>query len=301
VIRLATRGSRLALIQAGLVRRALLAAFPDEEVAIAALTTRGDADRTRGIPELGVVNAFTAEIDLAVAEGRADAGVHSMKDLATRLADGLVLAATLERAPVEDVLVAPRHGGLKALPPAAAVGTGSPRRRAMVLRVRPDLRCVGIRGNVETRIGKVRAGEVDAAVLARAGVARLGIADEVVTEVLPLDAFLPAAGQGLLGITCRARDARILEALRSVRHEPSFAAGLAERSLMAALRAGCHAPVGALAACDGGRLVLRAEVLARDGASAVSGSVEGPAGDAEALGAALASDLVARGARRWLT
>lgn len=299
MIRLATRGSALALWQAEAVARALARAAPAEEVRIVTVRTSGDEIQDKAIAAIGGTNVFTAEVDRAVAEDRADAGVHSLKDLGTQMAPGLVLAAVLARGPVEDVLVAPRAGSLDALPPGAVVGTGSPRRRAMVLAARPDLRCADLRGNVETRLLKVERGEVEAAVLARAGLERLGRASAI-SQVLPSDRFVPAAGQGLIGISCRAADARALAALRAIRDEAGFAAGLAERAVLRDLHAGCHAPVGVLATVTGGRLSLRCRILALDGRSEISGSVEGPASDAEALGVRLAADLMVRGAAKFL-
>jgi hydroxymethylbilane synthase len=300
VIRLATRGSALALWQAEAAARALAGAAPAEEVRIVTVRTSGDDIQDKSIAAIGATNVFTAEVDRAVAEDRADAGVHSLKDLGTQMAPGLVLAAVLARGPVEDVLVAPRAGSLEALPAGAAVGTGSPRRRAMLLAARPDLRCVDLRGNVETRLAKVERGEVEAAVLARAGLERLG-RGSAISQVLPPELFLSAAGQGLVGLTCRAADARAVAALSAIRDEAGFAAGLAERAVLRDLRAGCHAPVGVLATVAGGRLSLRCRVLALDGRSEIAGSLEGPASDAEALGSRLAADLIARGAAKFLT
>jgi hydroxymethylbilane synthase len=299
VIRLATRGSALALWQAESAARALAGAVPGEEVRIVTVRTSGDEIQDKAIAAIGAVNVFTAEVDRAVAEGRADAGVHSLKDLGTQMAPGIVLGAVLERGSVEDVLIAPRFGSLPDLPPGAAVGTGSPRRRAMLLAARPDLRCVDLRGNVETRLAKVGRGEVEAAVLARAGIERLGRA-AAISQVLPLDRFLPAAGQGLVGITCRESDAPVLAALRAIRDAAGFAAALAERAVLRDLHAGCHAPVGVLATVDGGMIALRCRILALDGSSDLAGSVQGPASDAEGLGARLAADLIARGAARFL-
>jgi hydroxymethylbilane synthase len=299
VIRLATRGSALALWQAEAVARALALVLPADAVELVTVRTSGDEVLDKEISAIGGTNVFTAEVDRAVTDKRADAGVHSLKDLGTRMAPGLVLGAVLARGPVEDVLVAPRFGSLAALPSGAVVGTGSPRRKAMLLAVRPDLRCVNLRGNVETRISKVERGEVDAAILARAGIERLG-RGSAISEVLPLDRFLPAAGQGLVGVTCRAGDARVVAALKRLRDEAGFAAALAERAVLRDLHAGCHAPVGVLASVDGARLALQGRILALDGRSEIAARIDGPAADAELLGARLAADLLARGAARFL-
>lgn len=296
MIRLATRGSRLAVRQAEAVRTALARVAPGEPVELVPVPTLGDEtqDDGRDVAALGRTNVFTAEVDRAVLDGRADAAVHSLKDLGCTLAGGMVLAAVLERGPVEDVLVS-RAGSLRELPAGARVGTGSPRRRAMLLRARPDLACVPLRGNVETRVAKVERGEVDAAILARAGLERLGLA-RVATEVLPTSAFLPAAGQGLIGVTCRSADARVRGWLTAARHADDFQAALAERALLARLGAGCHACVGALARVAAGRLTLSCRVLARDGESELSSEVGGAPARAEELGAALAAGLLSRGA-----
>jgi hydroxymethylbilane synthase len=300
VIRLATRGSDLALWQARAVSDAIARSGAAEPVELVLVRTAGDVSQDRDIDlgALGGVNLFTAEVDRAVAEGRADAGVHSLKDLGTAVHAGLALGAVLERGPVEDVLVS-RTGRLAALPRGAAVGTSSPRRRAMALRIRPDLRCVTLRGNVDTRLRKVERGDVDAAILARAGIERLGLGGAI-AEVLSVDEFLPAVGQGAVAVTCRAGDARVAGLLARIRHPQSFDATRAERALLARLGAGCHAPVGALARVAGGRLALRCRILAYDGASEVSGSIEGAAADAEAIGVSLASELLGRGGAELL-
>jgi hydroxymethylbilane synthase len=294
-LRLGTRESPLAMWQAKAVQQRLAQSGAGVKVTLVPIRTTGDEVQDREVSALGSVNVFTAEVDRAVAEGRADAGVHSLKDLGTQLAPGLVLASVLERGPAEDVLVAPRFGALRDLPQGATVGTGSPRRRAMLLRERPDLVCRSLRGNVQTRLAKVALGEVDAAIMARAGLVRLGL-DSAVTELLALDRFLPAAGQGLIGVTCRGDDAGARSALGMITNDAGLAAGAAERAVLSGLHAGCHAPVGAHAVVDGSKLVLSCRVLALDGSKEVAGAIEGDASEAARLGEALARRLLSDGA-----
>jgi hydroxymethylbilane synthase len=298
VTRLATRGSPLALWQAEAVKAAILRVAPAERVELVIVRTQGDVVLDRSIAAIGT-NVFTAEVDRALLEGHADVGVHSLKDLATRLSDGLLLLGTLERGPVEDALVAPRHSGLDALPRGARVGTGSPRRKAMLLAARPDLVCVPLRGNVETRLAKARSGELDATLLARAGLERLGLAAEI-TEVLPLDRFLPAAGQGLVGIVGRVGDARMAEVVRAIGAADALSCGIAERAVLRDLQAGCHAPVGALACVEAGVLTLRVRVLALDGSAEVRAGAAGPVAEAAAIGALAAAEVRARGGEAYL-
>ncbi|HYC76034.1 MAG TPA: hydroxymethylbilane synthase, partial [Planctomycetota bacterium] len=202
-LRLATRGSPLALWQAEAVAAALRRDDPALEVRLVEVKTEGDRVVDRPIAEVGVQGAFTVEVDQAVRDGRADAAVHSLKDLATTPTPGLALAATLPRGSAEDALLAPRFGAFERLPPEAVVATGSPRRRAQLRRLRPDLRFVDVRGNIATRLARLDSGACDAMVLARAGLERLGLAARI-SETFSFERVLPAAGQALVGVTCRA-------------------------------------------------------------------------------------------------
>ncbi len=299
MIGLATRGSPLALWQAEHARAALASAMPGERIEFVTVSTSGDDVQDRPVVLMGATGVFTVEVDRAVVDGRARCGVHSLKDLATQLEGGMVLAAVLPRGPVEDVIVSPRFGTLSALPEGARVATGSLRRRAMLLRKRPDLVCVDIRGFVGTRLKKLERGDADALLMARAGLERLGMKDRI-TEVLPIDAFLPAVGQGLVGITCRADDREMVEAWRRAGDADGFAAGTAERAFLATLRAGCHAPVGGHAVMRAGRLHLEGRVLSKDGVREVAGSASSSSADAATLGADLARRLMADGASELL-
>lgn len=289
---LCTRGSALALWQADRARAALAAAGPPDEVALLEVRSSGDLDAHTALARFGRFGIFTAEVDRAVLDGRGRVGVHSLKDMTTTLEEGVVLGGVLPRGPIEDVVVGRR---LDALAPGARVATGSARRRAMLLCERGDLAVVGIRGNVGTRLAKLDAGAADALLMARAGLERLGLAGRV-AEVLPVDRFLPAVGQGIVGLTCRAGDAEALALLRRASDPATWAAALAERAFLRALHGGCSAPVGGHAEVDGEALALRGRVLAPDGSRCVAGERSGRVADAEALGADLAAELLARGA-----
>lgn len=295
MIGLATRGSPLALWQAEQAKAALASALPGEQIEFVTVSTSGDDVQDRPVVLMGATGVFTVEVDRAVVEGRARCGVHSLKDLATQLEGGMVLAAVLPRGPVEDVIVSPKWGTLAALPQGAKVATGSLRRRAMLLRKRPDLLCVDIRGFVGTRLKKLERGDADALLMARAGLERLGMKDRI-TDVLPIDLFLPAVGQGLVGITCRADDREMLDAWRRAGDANGFAAATAERAFLATLRAGCHAPVGGHAVIRAGQLHLEGRVLSKDGVYEVAGSASAEPSEATALGCDLARRLIADGA-----
>ncbi len=296
---IATRGSKLALWQAHTTRDLLLAARPAEPVEILTVESSGDADQKSDLSRFGRTGIFTAEVDNAVLAGRARIGVHSLKDMTTSLPEGLVLAATLPRGPVEDVLVSREHKRLADLPAGARVATGSVRRIAMLKRLRPDLEIVGMRGNVDTRLAKLARGEADAMLMARAGLVRLGL-EKHITEVFPLDQFLPAVGQGIVGITCLASDLPAQKRVAGIGDEASFCAALAERALLARLHGGCNAPVGAQARVLDGGLSLRACVLSLDGREMLEERLAGPLERAAELGGTLAERLVARGAKRLI-
>lgn len=298
--RLSTRGSALALWQAKRTQALLEALGHSVELVI--IESSGDRDRQTDLARFGSIGIFTVEVDRAVTDGRADIGVHSLKDMTTTLHEGVQLAGVLERGMVEDALVARDGLTLATLPQGAKVGCGSQRRGAMLRAARPDLDLVQIRGNVPTRLGKVTGGNVDATVLARAGLVRLEL-HEHITEVLDTARFLPAVGQGIVGLTCRTDDqerAAVLAA--SLRDAPAWAAAMSERSFLRRMKGGCNAPVGGHANVvqQGGALRLQGRVLSLDGSEVLDGSVEGAAHDAENLGIQLAQDLEARGGGRLI-
>jgi hydroxymethylbilane synthase len=303
VLRIGTRASLLARTQSGLVADALSAAV-DREVRLVEVTTEGDVSRAP-LASIGGTGVFVSALRDALLRGDVDVAVHSLKDLPTAGADGIALAAVPEREDPRDVVVARDGLTLGELPAGSRVGTGSPRRASQLQALGLGLEIVAVRGNVDTRIGKVRSGELDAVVLARAGLARIGRLDSV-TEVLDPLQMLPAPGQGALAVECRSDDTELVELLRSVLDSAaSRAAVTAERRVLADLEAGCSAPVGALAEIvegdDGDELWIRAVALSPDGALSVRRSASGRPGDADEIGRRLAAEMVEDGAATLLT
>jgi hydroxymethylbilane synthase len=296
-LRLGTRGSALALAQAGAVAKALREATGGE-VELVEVATAGDVSRA-AVEQLGGTGVFVTAIRRALLDGSIDLAVHSYKDLPTAPEPGLILAAVPRREDPRDALVARDGLTLGELPQGARVGTGAPRRVAQLRALGLGLEVVPIRGNVDTRLGKVAGGELDAVVLARAGLTRLGRLDEVTETLDPLQ-VLPAPAQGALAVECRIGDARVRELAGRLEDPPTRACVTAERAALAALEAGCTAPVAAYAEVaegEAGReLFLRASVTALDGSDAVRSSLTGRLDDAAALGRAIAADLLDRGA-----
>jgi hydroxymethylbilane synthase len=295
ILRLGTRGSPLALAQARMVRQALAAAhgFDPEQIAIEVIRTSGDRIQDRPLADVGGKGLFTKEIEEALAAGAIDLAVHSSKDMPTVLPPGLVLSAFMEREDPRDVFISRKAKSIAGLPRGATVGTASLRRQAMVKRKRPDLTIVPLRGNVETRLRKLDEGVADATLLALAGLKRLGLADAV-TAVLDVNEFLPAVGQGAIGIETRADDARTCELLAAINHADTFSALGAERAFLAVLDGSCRTPIGGHATISGGRLRFRGMVVKPDGSEAFEASREGNVRDAEELGADAGAELKGR-------
>ncbi|MFO0949107.1 MAG: hydroxymethylbilane synthase [Planctomycetota bacterium] len=298
-IRIATRASKLALWQAEYVRGLLIEQSPGTRVELVEVISTGDAVRDRPLFEVGGVGIFTKEVQEAVLDGRADLAVHSLKDLPTLSPKELILAAVPKRASPNDVLLAPRHRVLERLPRDARVATSSLRRRAQLLRLRPDLQIVDIRGNVETRIRKLHEQELDGLILARAGIDRLGLEGEI-TEELPIETMLPAVGQGALGIECRADDRTILDLLSRLEDRGTRASVEAERSFLRVIEGGCQVPAGGFGTVIDDLLHLRGRVLDETGAHCCEGSIEGTPAEAVSLGAKLAQHLLSEGAGSFL-
>ena len=292
-----TRGSALALAQTERVCRLLEFARPGLATEVRAIVTDGDRTQASGepLPAIGGKGLFTAELEQALRAGTIDLAVHSLKDLPTEEVDGVALGAVCLREDVRDCLVS-RGGLLHELPAGAVVGTSSLRRSAQVRALRPDLEVRSIRGNVETRIRKVREGDYDAALLAAAGIARLGLEREV-AEWLDADVLVPAPGQGALAVQCRADDAAILELLAAVDDPSARAATTAERAFLRALGAGCTAPVAAHGTLTGGMVHLDGLVASPDGREVVR--VSGT-GEPEEIGERLARDARHAGAEAIL-
>ncbi len=290
--RIGTRGSPLALWQADAVRSAL--AGIGVAAAVAPIRTTGDRITDRPLAEAGGKGLFTKEIDEALLSGRVDLAVHSAKDLPTALPEGIVVAACLKRADVRDAFLSPQAKHIRDLPAGAVIGTASLRRAALALRLRPDLRVVPMRGNVETRLRKLAAGEADATLLALAGLTRLGLADRA-AGVLDPDEWLPAPGQGTIAVTARSGDAGVLAALAKIDDRATSLALAAERAFLAVLDGSCRTPIGGLAEIDGERLRLRGIIVKPDGSEAHDVERLGPAAEAEALGADAGQELARRG------
>ena len=295
-LRLGTRASALARAQAELVRAALLAAHPDLPCELVPFTTEGDRDLDTPLPEIGGKGVFTADLERAILGGSLAGAVHSLKDLPTGEDNGLVVAAVLERADPADVLVSRSGRSLADLPPSPGIGTSSLRRAAQVLALRPDARILPLRGNVQTRVNKALdpAGPYDAVVLAAAGLARLGVSGVPAERLLP-ETFLPAPGQGAVAIQCAATEP-LRAQLASVNHAATWTAVRAERAFLAALGAGCSAPVGAYGRIMKGRLMLDGMVAAKNGARVVRVHLSGTVSEPEALGRALADEAKGAGA-----
>ncbi|MDB5700101.1 MAG: hydroxymethylbilane synthase [Sphingomonadales bacterium] len=290
-LRLGTRGSPLALVQARLTRDALCHAhgWTHDRVQIVPVMTAGDRIQDRPLAEIGGKALWTKALDQALFAGEIDFAVHSLKDVETLRPTAITIAAMLERADVRDRLIGAES--IDALKPNARVGTSSPRRAAQLLRLRPDLTILPIRGNVATRLAKLDAGEADATLLAAAGLDRLG--QPSVGVAISIDELLPAASQGAIGVECRTDDTPMRALLDAIDCKATRAAVCAERDLLAALDADCHSPVGAFAAMRGSALFLTAELLSEDGTLHVRDEISMDGPDSPAL---LAKRLLAAAA-----
>jgi hydroxymethylbilane synthase len=289
-----TRGSALALTQTESVVAALRALDPGIEIIVRRITTKGDVMRDVPLATLGGRGVFVDAIEEALRGNEIDFAVHSAKDLPSRISPDLTIAAFLERADARDVLIS-RSGPLRQLPSHARVGTSSLRRVSLIHAARPDIETVDLRGNVDTRLRKLDAGDYDAIMLAAAGLIRLGLADRI-TEWLPLDAFPSSPGQGALAIETRADDADLIAVIRPLAHAPTEAALTAERAFLAHMGLGCSAAVGAHAVVTGDRLSLSAMIGAPDGRS-VRGVEPGLTSRAADVGRTLGARLLAAGGR----
>jgi hydroxymethylbilane synthase len=291
-LRLGSRKSPMAIAQARQVA-GMITERTGRQVEIVGVTTLGDVSRAQ-LTQIGGTGVFVSALREALHRGEVDLAVHSLKDLPTGPAAGIVLAAVPPRDDPRDALVARDGAKLADLAPGARIGTGSPRRAAQLLGLRGDLRCVPIRGNAGTRLGKVSGGELDAVVLAYAGLARIGHVNAV-TQVFEPDEMLPAPGQGALAVECRAAEPELAALLQAVTDQASMAAVTAERSLLEALEAGCSAPIGAYAA-GADQLRMRAAVMSPDGSRVLRAHGAAPGADAWQLGRDLAAQLLRSGA-----
>lgn len=313
---LGTRGSRLALAQSTMIADALRALHPGLELELRVISTQGDRVLDVALSAVGDKGLFVKELEQALLAHEVDLCVHSCKDLPSFVPDGLILAAFPARVDPRDVLVVREDAGdatLATLPHAAVVGTSSLRRACQLRALRPDLALRDVRGNVDTRLRKLAAGQYDALILATAGVARLGLLGSdgrlnsdgasFRASPIPAETMLPAVAQGTLAIECRAADARTLALLAPLDDGPARAAALAERAFLRRLEGGCQVPIAAYATPEAASAVLRLRGLvgALDGATVIRGEQVGPSEDAEVLGLALAEQLLAQGAAEILS
>ena len=294
-IRIGTRGSKLALAQAEETKRRLLAAhgLPEEAVELVIIKTTGDAVRDRPLADIGGKGLFTKEIEEALLDGRVDLAVHSMKDVPAELPAGLAIVCHLPREDARDAFISLKHACIDALPAGATVGTSSVRRAAQLRRLRPDVRIVPFRGNVDTRLKKLADGVADATFLACAGLRRLGLAERI-TQAVPTAVMLPAVAQGAIGIEVRADDAR-MRALLAPLNDPDTAVRVAaERGFLERLEGSCRTPLAAHAVIDGDQVHLVAEALTLDGTQRWRVERTGTRTQAHALGADAAEEILAQ-------
>lgn len=295
---IATRESALALWQAQHVRARLESLYPTSAIELLGVTTQGDRVIDRPLAAIGGKGLFVKELEVAISEGRADLAVHSLKDMPMEVPDEFTLAAIVAREDPRDALVSNRYATLQALPDGAIVGTSSLRREAQLRERYPTLKVESLRGNVNTRLRKLDAGQYDAMILAAAGLKRLGLADRI-RALLEPDESLPAPGQGALALECRADRNDVIAALAALSDLGTVLATTAERAFSRALSGSCTTPLAAYAQWEEGRLWIRGYVARRDGSEAIRGEREAEVADAaeaEELGVGLADEFLARGA-----
>jgi hydroxymethylbilane synthase len=298
-LRIATRQSKLALWQAEHVASLLRAAHPGLQVDLVKIVTQGDRILDRPLADIGGKGLFIKELEVALAEQRADIAVHSMKDVPSDLPPGMVLSAMLPRVDARDAFIAKRFADLGALPAGARIGTSSLRRQCQLRQIRSDIEIVPLRGNVDTRLRKLDEGEFDAIILASAGLIRLGLGDRI-TQLLPIEQSLPAVGQGIIGIECRADDVRSLQIVHALDDSAAQTCIAAERAFAQRLEGSCQSPIGGHAELSGGQIKLQGMIASIDGTQVFRDSIVGAQKDATALGRALAERMLFAGADKLL-
>ncbi|MBW4654456.1 MAG: hydroxymethylbilane synthase [Kaiparowitsia implicata GSE-PSE-MK54-09C] len=301
-IRIGSRKSQLALVQTHWVQAQLQKAFPDRSFEVHTMSTQGDKILDVALAKIGDKGLFTKELEVGMLSGDIDFAVHSLKDLPTNLPEGLILGCVTEREDPADALVLhSKHAGkqLDSLPDGAVIGTSSLRRLAQLRHHFPQLTFKDVRGNLNTRLSKLDAGEYDALILAVAGLRRLGMGDRI-DQAIPTHISLHAVGQGALGIECRADDAEVLHLLKALEHPPTASRCYAERAFLRSLEGGCQVPIGVTTTIEEGTLTLAGVVASLDGQTLVQGTVSGSADAAEQLGLDLADQLKAQGAQAIL-
>jgi hydroxymethylbilane synthase len=297
-IRIATRKSRLAMWQAQEVARRLRAVHAELKIELVGMSTQGDRVNSP-LAKIGGKGLFVKELEDGLLTGHADLAVHSMKDVPMGFPPGLHLPVILRREDPRDAFVSNRHDALAALPRRAHLGTSSLRRRCQIAARHPELRIVDVRGNVDTRLSKLDAGEFDAVILAAAGLKRLGLESRI-TGYLDVEQSLPAIGQGAIGIECRREDVHIEALIAPLDDAPTHACVLAERAINARLNGGCQLPVAGFAELRGKELFVRGLIGEPDGNDIIRAAARGPRSDPEAVGRRVADDLLAQGAARIL-
>ncbi|MGI0488733.1 hydroxymethylbilane synthase [Pantanalinema rosaneae CENA516] len=301
-IRIGSRKSQLALVQTEWVQAELQKAFPDRTFEVHTMSTQGDKILDVALAKIGDKGLFTKELEVGMINGDIDFAVHSLKDLPTRLPEGLVLGCVTEREnPADALVVHEQHKDkqLETLPEGAVIGTSSLRRLAQLRHHYPHLSFKDVRGNLNTRLSKLDAGEYDALILAVAGLHRLGMGDRI-HQVIPAEVSLHAVGQGALGIECRGDDTEVLELLKALQHQPTADRCYAERAFLRELEGGCQVPIGVNTVLDGDQLTLTGIVASLDGQQVVKDSLTGAASEAERLGTELAQRLRQQGAQTIL-
>lgn len=297
-IRIGSRGSKLALVQAESVAARIRQLYPQSDVSIHQVVTKGDRNRSTQLDQVAGIGIFVKELEEALLDNRIDLAVHSLKDMPTEIPRGLCLFAVTDRVDPRDVLVS-GSGGLDELTPGARIGTGSFRRAVQLASYRPDLEICGIRGNIDTRLRKVSCGEVDGVILAAAALERLGWKDRV-SEYLPLEHFLPAVGQGVLAIEGRMTDKEIKRLIDPINHLPTWQSITAERAFLFALGGGCRAPIAALGTVNGTILELKGMVADAGGQQILYDREEGSTAVPEEVGKRLAQKMLKQGASEFI-
>jgi hydroxymethylbilane synthase len=299
-IRIASRGSKLAMAQSEQIRDMLLNLSSDLEITIVKVSTRGDRDKSDFLHKSSSVGFFTSEVENAILDGRADMAVHSLKDLPTAYRAGLVVAAIPQRqSPADGLLASAKVTSIEDLPAGATVGTSSLRRIAQLRHIRDDLECVPLRGNIETRVSKVASGKVDAIVVACAGLNRLGLADKI-SAILPLEEFLPAPGQGALGVQIREDNSELAELVSQINDRDSRITAEAEREVLKATHGGCSIPLGAYAKISGDTITIDAVISDIQGHGFVKLSKTTPLKQAKTCAGELAQELLNAGGKEIL-
>ncbi|MBW1888777.1 MAG: hydroxymethylbilane synthase [Deltaproteobacteria bacterium] len=298
ILRIGTRGSRLALAQSEWVRERVEERYPNIKIELVRIKTKGDKILDSPLSEIGGKGLFVKEIEDALSRKEVDVAVHSVKDVPTELPDGLKLAVFPKREDPHDAFISVDYETLKDLPEGSSVGTSSLRRSSQLLHMRPDLDMVSVRGNVDTRLRKLESGDFQAIILASAGLKRLGLSSRI-NQVIPYDELLPAIGQGALGLEIR-KDDKVWEILHFMNHEPTEMAVRAERAFLMELEGGCQIPVAAYGRLSGDNLILKGMVAELDGSRIIKDEVRGQKDSPEDMGVSLARRLLVSGAAEIL-